>query len=1057
MKKHITAVLCAAAVGAVLVANAAWVSEEDATKAATAFVTTDAVGKIVLAGREVSAVTQRGNLWVAALSPSGHVLLSRSDLSDPIVGFSATDFTEPDPASPAYSVLERASDSAAALEAQGGTRHARWSKFLVGGKIIRTLAADVESPSTVVVQPFLTSQYDQCQPYNDYAPVHEASTNNLDYYRGRCPCGCVATAAVQGFRHFRWPARIDRVDSFNHDFTDANNLVTSFPLRFDGNIPLDWDELADTYPSDAGGEWIPDPDRPGTGWLIWKSFPDMRGTVPEAVRYPVARLVLFADVLARMSFTPGWSGAHYDTVASNAQEWYTIGTWVSATDPRVLSDISNGVPVQIGIPDHAVVGHGWANDDENTYIYLNYGWGGSNDGYYNINGSTIEEVYVGHYPRARPQLDPLPAVSGSNLTLNWHFPDFYTNKLSGFTVTAKKTATTPSTFLDDFSASEGISSSSDIYVQNSGNSQRLYSDYSAKGSYTYSKNFILTAASELTFKVSSYAAVSSTLEIQAKFNDDEWQTIAKSDLDEGFGNASWMVHRAYLGEHGGEAVQFRIVRNWGGVYYIDKNGNRVDYGYVLLDDFQVTEVLAPTAPNTYNVDKTSRSLPLSGLEAGADYSFTVKANVSGALVDGETSAPATTTIAGTRNVPVPGEQTYSSHDLVFSTSDTSGVWSYSGTAVDDESVSGGWNCSIGCLLPGEMATGAVLSFDWTANDYYGASSYDILSARFNTSDGEECIVWCYTNTSAKTSKQHVSCDLAQLCGQIGRITISYSHNGGGYGSGGVIYSPQITNVLVPSVPAVAWETETLTALGTPQIRTVSAVEEGFYGECGTNTSAFTVICSSSVESLDARPSHLSLVRDEDVTVTKTGSGTFNVSIEPSGVNEGNLRSRMILTLVGTDSNGTKCYKDLSLRFSEVEQVVSDVVVSASTSGGDAYSVVVPYSWIEESGLAASGSDAAAYKAALASTADADGDGLPNWAEFVCGTSPTNAEDKLTISIAMVNGEPIVEYSNTKIAGGFEAVLKGTTDISTAAANWEVVTETTTSTHRFFRVEIVPEE
>jgi len=294
----------------------------------------------------------------------------------------------------------------------------------------------------------------------------------------------------------------------------------------------------------------------------------------------------------------------------------------------------------------------------------------------------------------------------------------------------------------------------------------------------------------------------------------------------------------------------------------------------------------------------------------------------------------------------------------------------------------------------------------------------------------------------------------------GKLTISCNHSGSYYVGdqyGGRLYAPQITNVLVPSVPAVAWETETLTALGTPQIRTVSAVEEGFYGECGTNTSAFTVICSSSVESLDARPSHLSLVRDEDVTVTKTGSGTFNVSIEPSGVNEGNLRSRMILTLVGTDSNGTKCYKDLSLRFSEVEQVVSDVVVSASTSGGDAYSVVVPYSWIEESGLAASGSDAAAYKAALASTADADGDGLPNWAEFVCGTSPTNAEDKLTISIAMVNGEPIVEYSNTKIAGGFEAVLKGTTDISTAAANWEVVTETTTSTHRFFRVEIVPEE
>jgi hypothetical protein len=167
---------------------------------------------------------------------------------------------------------------------------------------------------------------------------------------------------------------------------------------------------------------------------------------------------------------------------------------------------------------------------------------------------------------------------------------------------------------------------------------------------------------------------------------------------------------------------------------------------------------------------------------------------------------------------------------------------------------------------------------------------------------------------------------------------------------------------------------------------------------------------------------------------------------------------MILTLVGTDSNGTKCYKDLSLRFSQVEPKPTEVHVEATTSSGDEFSVEIPYAWIEDNGLAPSGSDAAAYEAAVSANADADSDGLPNWAEYVCGTSPTDPAEKLVAFITMVNGEPVVTYSpgDSQIADGFKAVIKGTTELSAALSTWEVVTETRTSTCRFFRVEIVPE-
>ena len=1054
MKRIANLVACAACAGMAWMASAAWVSEQDALKAAEAFVKRDAVGRVVLSGCDVASILQRGNIWVVALSPSGHILLSRTDLADPIVGFSKNDFSEPDPDSPAYTYLAGIDASLAALESNGGTRHDRWDRLLTGGTGKRLLrSADIENPDTIVIPPFLESHYNQCQPYNDYSPVYESSTNSLGSYRGRCPCGCVATAAAQGFRHFRWPARMDRVDSFNHNFTDANEIATSFPLRFDGHVPMDWAALEDSYDSEAGGEWVPNPDK--QGWLIWKAYTDLRGTVPEAMRHPIARLIMFADVLAHMSFGANASSANYGTVASNASDWYTPGTWVSADDSRVRSDIANGVPVQVTIPGHAVVGHGWATDGANDkYIYLNYGWGGSNDGYYNVGDSTIiEKVYVGHYPRAKPQIDPLPRVCGTSLALNWHFPDFYTNKLSGFTVSISRAATTPSTFLDDFSASSGSSSSPDIYVGTDTDygydGSLLYTKATTAGVYTFPGSYMLTSASVMTFDLLSFSALGAVYEVQASFDGGDWETISTPLLKSDWGSSDWATERVYLGGHGGESVRFRVrnSRNSGSYY---------STGRILLDDFTVTNVLAPVEPEIQNVDKTARSLALNGLAAGATYSFSVTPTISDALVDGESSESVSTSIAGTRNTPIPGEQTYTPTMLSFSASDASGTWSYSGTAVDDTTVLDKSRCAISVAIFGTLTTSTSLSFGWSANNYYGNGS-DTLTAVFTAIDGTATTVWETTN-AANRDRQNVNVSLGELAGLSGKLTISCNHSGSYYVGdqyGGRLYAPQITNVLVPSVPAVAWDTETLTALGTPQILSVSSTAEGFYRECGLGTTTFDVTCSGSVTSLKAWPSHLALVGNDDVSVTPRGNGRFTVTMTPSGITEYNERSRMILTLAATDANGTTAYKDLSLRFAPIDAVASAVKVDATTSSGCAFSVDVPYEWIETSGLVSPGSAASAYEAALASTADADGDGIPNWAEYVCGTCPTNSSSKLTATIRMEDGAPVVGYDPSDgIVSGFKAVIKGTNDLSEDFSSWQVMTGTT-SLH-FFRVEIIPE-
>ncbi len=1042
--RNAASILCVAAASAALSATV----DEDAVRAAAeAFVSRDAVGSAVLRGTTVKSARERDGLWVVSLAPAGHVILSGSDLADPIVGFSKNDFAEPVPDSPAYTMLQCSSDACRAKESAGGERNAKW-KRLLEKDVPRIASPSIENPATIVVEPFLKSHYNQWQPYNDYTPVYDSSLDS-GVYRGRCPCGCVATATAQGFRYFRWPARIDRVETFNHSFTDTNQTVKTFPLRFEGHVPIDWNSLAYEY-VDSTRVCVTNFYPGGYSWW-WESNYDLRGGVAEAVRYPIARLIMFADVLARMSFKSSGSGASYNTVAGNAIEWYTQGRNIDATTAtdfsQVLSDLRAGVPLQVSIPGHAVVAHGWASDGDSTYLYLNYGWGGSDDGYYNLdpsqNGSPIEDIRVGHYPRARPQIDPLPKVSGTSLSLGWHFPDFYTNKLSGFTVVVSRTATETSQFLDDFSSSSGTSTGDSIYVgeDSSGyDGKLLFTTARYAGSYTFSRSLTLTSASVLTFKLLSYYTLGAVYEVQARFDGGEWETICTPGIVS-TGNSGWSTERVYLGDRGGKTAQFRIRNSRSG-------GSFYSSGKILVDDFRVTEVLMPEDPSSHSFDGKTRSVRVSSLAPGATYSFTVVPQISGALVEGEPSETITASIAGERRTPIPGAQTYVSENLSFSASDTSGTWSYAGTAVDDTTVLDKSRCSISVAISGKLTASSSLSFGWSANNYYGEGS-DTLTAVFTAVDGTATTVWSTTN-GANIDRQNVSIPLGGFAGQSGKLAITCAHSGSWYVGdqyGGRLYAPRVTNVQVPRVPAVAWNSETLVALGMPEIQSVTATDEGFYAECGLNVTRFTVQCSESVTSLAALPSHLALVGDGDVSVTEKGGGRFVVAVRPSGVTAENARSRMILTLAATDANGTTAYKDLSLRFAPIEAGPS-VTVNAASASGAGLTVVIPYAWFVENGLASEGAaDEVFRRVALE---DSDGDGQPNWFEYACDTDPKSAADKLKCSIEVVNGEGKVTYEPRFLREGFKAVIRGADDLR--AAEWTEVTTETSPLH-FFKVVI----
>ena len=937
-------------------AFASWLEESQVRIAAAAFPSRNAVGSRALPGRALKGLNARGALWIASYEPSGYAVFSGSDLVGPVVVFSDKDYAEPSEGEPFYDVLKGASEGCqnaeAAEETSDGLRHrAKWQKLLAEKSQPRlkgTRLASGES-GVVVVEPFLTSHWNQWQPYNDFAPV--LAVEDDDSYRSRTPCGCVATAGAQVLNYWKWPARIDTVRQYDHTFVNPGKGSTSYSIRFDGHLPIDWASLNDTYRTYCNvvvTNWISE-----TRYQYWtETSYDLRGVVAESERYAIARLVHWCDSLACMTFKQSGSSANFDTLLPNVPGYtgfkkYSLGT--SCDDnyynavAKLKSEIVARRPVPINIPGHAVIGHGWMEEDDDVYVYLNYGWGGTSDNYYNLDdrssGSQVEDIYVGFQPLKEAQVNPLPAVSPqTGVSLSWNVPKYWKNSgaITRCDVIAYATDTSALTDkIDDFSSAMGRSTDDNIAVEDGA----LCVNTPVSGTYTWNDRHLLTGRSVLTYDITSACSLGHTLTVEARFNDGDWTVVSKPRLLENDANPSWKTMRVFLGNHGGEMAQFRVrvAYSSGSYFYPDTMA-------ISIDNFRVSEVYAQTATR-HNVPTDSSSYWVGGLLPGTRYSFTVELtdDDGNALESGAVS----TITAGNCVTPLPGTESYDNVDLVYSAAADDPTWTIDGTNPSDDSIgcydwSGGFSIGVN----GKLTTASVLSFDWTAHGYYDASSYDVLEVAFTRADGTTTTLYTYTNQLEVYTSQRVEIDLSPYVGLSGEISISFEHDGSQYvgdGYGMTFYAPKLVAVSMPVLPEAKSSARTLTYSSVqPAIQSVthskSAVTEGFFAECSMGGNVFNVRCSADVVSLEAHVSAASYIPDSAITVHNLGSGSFVVEVDASGVPAYAARTRAIMTLAAKDANGLTVYKDLSLRFSpETEEddyeASSSPIVTLNANGG----------------------------------------------------------------------------------------------------------------------------
>ena len=214
-------------------------------------------------------------------------------------------------------------------------------------KEVRSKAATTtpQRPIKRKVEPLLTCKWSQYDPFNKYTPLSNGQ---------HTPTGCVATATAQVMFYNKWPKNRPQ-DYIASTGDDAKKSATYW-----------WDEMKNTTN-------------------------DMR---TEHSRQAIG--VLMSDigkaVNMRYYYRGSDSNLQYACNALRDKFDYTVRyldkNFLPANDflNEVMQEISDGYPVLVVGGPHAFVYDGY---DEQGLIHTNWGWGGENDGYFDINIVTL--------------------------------------------------------------------------------------------------------------------------------------------------------------------------------------------------------------------------------------------------------------------------------------------------------------------------------------------------------------------------------------------------------------------------------------------------------------------------------------------------------------------------------------------------------------------------------------------------------------------------------------------------------------------------------------------
>ncbi len=317
--------------------------------------------------------------YVVKYKPTGYVVVSGEDRIEPVIAFDVeSDFRWDRPEvnfmryflgkemPRRWKMLESAEMKSAAV-----TTHPNWSKLRM---YMRKGSFPQEAPKTsgapdeeeapggpegtyILLD---TALWGQGQYYNDEVVSHNGNTSGI-------PTGCTATAMAIKMRYHEWPYS----GSGTHGYMD------------------DWGYIRYHHSRDFGSTIY-----------NWSSMPTT--SLTSANTY-VANLMYDCGVAVDMDYEVGGSGAWPSASAINSYFRYR-GTvqLTSGHETPIRDSVIGHLPVIISSSKHTVVVCGY-RDTLAPYYYMNAGWNGDSNGWYNLDNMPGSDPTINaSYPYSAP-------------------------------------------------------------------------------------------------------------------------------------------------------------------------------------------------------------------------------------------------------------------------------------------------------------------------------------------------------------------------------------------------------------------------------------------------------------------------------------------------------------------------------------------------------------------------------------------------------------------------------------------------------------------------------
>ena len=333
--KRTTTILIAICVSA-LFANGKQISQNAALSAARKYSRT---GQVAPAKNLRSDKTNNAPYYAFNLE-QGYVIVSGDDEMTGLVGYAENGFFDAENVPPQMQLwLDRYAEYVAAV--QSGKAKAR--KILLS-----------DSPS-VVVEPLVTTKWNQDAPFNNFAPEYTDDNNNTQ----RCATGCAATAMAQIMKFHNWPEQ--GVGHYSYEHQSFGTISSNFSEHV-----YDWTNMIDRYNN---------------------------GEYSNVQADAVALLMKDCGVSLNMNYGPV-SGASIYSYTPAFKNYFRYSSRTvnrsgceTAEFTKIITDeLQEGRPIiYCGTGEdggHAFVVDGY---DTNYFLHVNWGWGGYSDGYFDMN------------------------------------------------------------------------------------------------------------------------------------------------------------------------------------------------------------------------------------------------------------------------------------------------------------------------------------------------------------------------------------------------------------------------------------------------------------------------------------------------------------------------------------------------------------------------------------------------------------------------------------------------------------------------------------------------